>query len=296
MAGPRLTGREDEVRRLVITGLTNDQIATRLAISRRTVEAHMRTLFRKTGVTRRADLAALADSDGPSVEPSTPWPGQVADLQSCQQELRCYADAVHGLVDRQFPLFEEQVEITLVVAEQDGSDSVIERRWTRPRPYLVYRFVGPIMAGTALASLEPDELRLACKVKGQDTQVDVHVVRDVNGRPLIMILFQPGLQAETEWLLRYRSPMLWNGLRRSGRQSLSWSTATFDQRYPATTSELTLKVVFPSSWTGERLTENSDIGTIHTERLPTGQTQFTWHHDAPDAGAYHWLLEGTRAT
>lgn len=299
MAGLRLTGREDEVRRLVIAGLSNDQIATRLAISRRTVEAHMRTLFRKTGVTRRADLVALDNSEGLLTEPLTleaPWPGQTADLRTCQRELRRYADAVHSLIDRQFPLFEERVEITLLIAEQDGRDIVVERRWTRPRPYLVYRILGPILAGPTVSSLEPDELMLVCTVKGEDTKIDVHLVRDIDSRPLIMILFQPGLQAETEWQLRYRSPTLWNGLRRSGQQSLNWSTATFDQRHPATTNELTLIVHFPGSWIGEGLIEKSDIGTIHTQCLPGGQTQFTWHHDAPDAGAYHWLLQGTQAT
>lgn len=289
MARLPLTDREDEVCRLAVGGLSNDQIAARLAISRRTVEAHMRTLFRKTGVTRRSELGVLDHAADPSPEPSTPehrW----------LQQLRRYAHAVHGLVDRQYPLFEERVEITLLVAEQDGHDLVVERRWTRPRPYLVYRILGPILTWPPASPIEPEQLGLACSVNGQDTQVDIHLVDDVDGRPLAMILFQPGLQNETEWVLRYRSPTLWNPLRSAGRESLSWATATFDQRHPATTSELTLKVVFPASWTAQRLTERSDLGTIHTERLPTGQTQLIWHHDTPHAGAYHWLLEGTRGT
>ncbi|HJT05051.1 MAG TPA: helix-turn-helix transcriptional regulator [Pseudonocardiaceae bacterium] len=287
MARLPLTDREDEVRRLAIGGLSNDQIAARLAISRRTVEAHMRTLFRKTGVTRRSELSVLDHATDTVPEPSAPehrW----------LQQLRRYARAVHGLVDRQFPLFEERVEITLLVAEQDGQDLVVERRWTRPRPYLVYRILGPILTWPPASPIEPEHLELACNVNGQDTQVDIHLVSDVDGRLLAMILFQPGLQHETEWVLRYRSPTLWNPLRSAGRESLSWATATFDQRHPATTSELTLKVVFPASWTAQRLTEKGDLGTVRTERLPTGQTQFIWHHDTPHAGAYHWLLEGTR--
>src|SRR5262245_45513710 len=59
VARTQLTDREDEVLNLVIEGLSNDEIAGRLAISRRTVEAHMRTLLRKTGATRRGQLVAL---------------------------------------------------------------------------------------------------------------------------------------------------------------------------------------------------------------------------------------------
>lgn len=295
----RLTDREQEVLRLTIDGYSNEEIAAHLAISRRTVEAHMRTLFRKTGVARRSQLAALYREDGPNPALASPRAADLADSQrldlvNWELQLRRYALAVHGLVDRQFPLFEERVEITLMVGEQDGQDFVIERRWTKPRPYLVYRILGPIVTWPDGSPVEPEDLGLVCHVNGEDTQVDIHPVQDTNGRLLVMILFQPGLNVETEWVLRYRSPRLWNPLRSSGQDALSWATATFDQRHPATTSELALKVVFPASWTAQRLTEKSDLGTIRTERLPTGQTQLTWHHDTPHVGAYHWLLEATR--
>ncbi|MGH3978882.1 MAG: helix-turn-helix domain-containing protein [Pseudonocardiaceae bacterium] len=302
----QLTRRENEVLQLAIGGLTNDEIAARLAISRRTVEAHMRTLFRKTGVSRRAQLAALSQrSDTLVTEPSWPAPAAAGngptvqlqqrhlDLADCERRLQLYAAAVRQLVDRQFPLFEERVEITIAVGEQDGQDTVVERRWTRPKPYLVYRILRPIVAWTDEPPSDPDDLALACDVHGQDIQVDGQPMRDVDGRPLVMILFQPGLQADTEWVLRYRSPALWNPLRSSGQDTLTWATATLDQRHQPTINELTLKVVFPATWTREQLTEHSNLGVIATERLPTGQTQVTWRHGTPVAAAYHWVLQGS---
>jgi DNA-binding CsgD family transcriptional regulator len=306
MTQTQLTQREDEVLRLVLDGLSNDEIAARLDISRRTVEAHMRTLFRKTGVTRRAQLVVLYQGSDASAGLSGPGSPDAADglapalsqhrrdLAGCERQLRYYADAVRGLVDRQVPLFEDRVEITLLVGEQDGQDIVVQRHWTRPRPYLVYRILGPIVAWPGSAPFELDDLALVCKVVGRDTQADVHPVQDVNGRPLLMILFQPGLNDETEWVLRYRSPRLWDPLRSSGRDTLSWATSTFDHRHPATASELTLKVVFPASWTAEQLTERNNLGVINTERLPTGQTQVTWHDDTSHPGAYRWVLQGSR--
>ncbi|MGH3821351.1 MAG: hypothetical protein ACRDRA_00670, partial [Pseudonocardiaceae bacterium] len=191
--------------------------------------------------------------------------------------------------------FEERVEITVIVGEQDAQDVVVERRWTKPRPYLVYRILGPIVSWSE-GPFEADELAPECNVDSRDTHVEVHSVRDVDGRPLLMILFQPGLGEETEWVLRYYSPTLWTPLRTSGQDTLTWATATLDERHPPKINELTLKVVFPASWTGERLTEKNDLGTIHTERLPTGQTQLTWQHNTPHAAAYHWLLHGSRST
>jgi hypothetical protein len=258
-------------------------------------------------VTRRAQLVALypasdaraglSGSESPDAADSLtpPLSRHRRDLTDCERQLRHYAAAVKGLVNRHFPLFDERVEITVVIGEQD-EDIIIERRWTTPKPYLVYRILGPIMAWPDGPPFELQDLGLVRYVEDRDTQVDVHPVQGVDGRPLLMILFQPGLHDDTEWVLRYRSPGLWDPLRDSGQDSLEWATGTFDPRPPTNIRDLTLKVVFPASWTGERLTERNNLGVTHTECLPTGQTQVTWHHDTPHAGAYHWVLQGARSS
>ena len=56
-----LTAREREVARLVIDGLSSEDIAQALFISVHTVRDHVKAIFEKTGVNRRHDLvAALA--------------------------------------------------------------------------------------------------------------------------------------------------------------------------------------------------------------------------------------------
>ncbi|KQQ62659.1 LuxR family transcriptional regulator [Microbacterium sp. Leaf320] len=52
-----LTAREEEVARLIAEGATNQQIAELLIVSRRTVETHVARIFRKLGVSNRAELA-----------------------------------------------------------------------------------------------------------------------------------------------------------------------------------------------------------------------------------------------
>jgi DNA-binding CsgD family transcriptional regulator len=55
-----LTPTELTVATAVAQGLSNPQIATRMFISRRTVTTHLTSIFRKLGITTRAELAALA--------------------------------------------------------------------------------------------------------------------------------------------------------------------------------------------------------------------------------------------
>ncbi|HEU5101089.1 MAG TPA: LuxR C-terminal-related transcriptional regulator, partial [Roseiflexaceae bacterium] len=60
--GETLTAREIEVLRLLAQELSNPQIAERLVVSRRTVDAHLRSIYDKLGVKSR-DAAIRAASE-----------------------------------------------------------------------------------------------------------------------------------------------------------------------------------------------------------------------------------------
>jgi DNA-binding NarL/FixJ family response regulator len=54
------TARELEVIELLASGWSNDEIAGRLVISRKTVEFHLTQLYRRYGLACRAELVARA--------------------------------------------------------------------------------------------------------------------------------------------------------------------------------------------------------------------------------------------
>lgn len=58
--GHDLTNRENEILRLIVSGMNNREIADHLTISQSTVKNHVTSIFMKLGVSSRAEAVALA--------------------------------------------------------------------------------------------------------------------------------------------------------------------------------------------------------------------------------------------
>jgi DNA-binding NarL/FixJ family response regulator len=68
-----LTSQELRISELVVAGLSNKEIAAQLFLSPRTIDAHLRSVFAKLGVTSRTQLAQhLSDPSHSTAEARAP--------------------------------------------------------------------------------------------------------------------------------------------------------------------------------------------------------------------------------
>ena len=313
MAVARLTPREREILDLVTDGAGNDAIAQFLGISRRTVESHLRTLFKKLGVSRRGELgprfaalnrealaAATIESErvpersGLAERDLAAVP--VGRLRELEEQLRSYETAILQLSDRQVSLFSERVEITMTIGETAGEDFVVERRWTTPRPYVIYRVTRPVLPSSPSSPLSIDDLDVSCEVVGMDVGVALRAVLDRTRRHQLLVTFQPGLETETEWVLRYRAPGMWNPLRETGEDTAVWRPGVSHRDDSSATSvtELTVRFVVPRHTMTMDVTERRGLGVTEDERLIDGRRVLIWRDLQPGGARYEWTLKQTR--
>lgn len=128
-------------------------------------------------------------------------------------------------------------------------------------------------------------LALTCEVVGADVGVAVELVPDEKDRPMAAIFFQPGLQRPTEWILRYRTPGLWDPLRELGEDQLRWAPGQLGARSPASVHELVMHFDFPPGTEGAAIFEQGNIGSTTEESSGSG-LRITYR-DVSRAGAHY---------
>jgi hypothetical protein len=216
-------------------------------------------------------------------------------LQAEKAGLAGEASASRALLERvatrQTPLFDDRIELTVVVGDDDDADIVDQRIWTNPTPQVAHRVMRPIVPDDGRVH-GLGELDLECSVvDGAETTVSAFPLLAELKRLLVLIDFDPIVDEEIEWRVRYRPRGLWRPLRETGRDCLWWDDQKPRNAYGhSPLRDFKIIFVFPGSWT-PRVVEPWQYGkTEPRRRRADGRWEIEWHDSSPEGRRYKWDL------
>jgi hypothetical protein len=214
---------------------------------------------------------------------------RVATMQVGYQR---YVDAIDRIIDQEGPIYQESLEITVIIGRDDEGDTIVERRTTVPKPRVTHRAIRPVVPDANGHVVTVDDIALTCSLEQGANTITV-LPLTTNGKPRIWLVFDPGLTETFSWIVKYRPCALWSPLRKRGFDYLVWN-----DRLPAgikgnsILSELSVKFVFPNSMTAPTVVERHDFGeSVPAVRQTDGDGWLVaWHDSHPAGHRYEWDL------
>lgn len=209
-------------------------------------------------------------------------------LTLAEEGHRRYLDAIERSSDRERPLFEETLEVTVWVGTDDATDRVVERRVTTPRTVVTQRTMRPIVptGQDRIVRLVDIDFRVECD-KGRIT---VLPLREQQPGTRVWLVFEPALNACTKWGVEYRPVGLWHPLRERG-----WDTLVWNDRLPTTDDSpsafTSFKMIFkfPPSEQPPSVKERWGFGVIDEPVADArGWWELVWRDERPAGRRYVW--------
>jgi len=212
-----------------------------------------------------------------------------AELQASRNRHQKYVGAVTRLIDRQSLLYDEELEVTVLVGEDDEGDEVIERHVTTPTPFLPYRSMRPLSPRDVGRWLSYEDLDLQVKVEnGETANLTVLPLFESGNTVRILVLFEPPVANTFAWTLRYRPTGLWAPLRRDGIDWLAWDARTpLGNSNESTYTRLSMHFIFPTRSAVPTVRERGGRGLVTQD---SGSHEIHWREKRPSGTRYVWDL------
>ncbi len=190
--GDDLTTRERQVLSLLADGLTNAEIAERLAVSLSTVKSHVSSIIIKLGAASRTDAAVIAERHRLMRTRPIPRETQAAHLSSLIRSPPVFVDPDSSIKDAVRVMKEELVRAVLVltpvglgiVTEGDLRDRALVAGLPLDTP------VSAIMT-SPVKTMRGDRLAAEAAIEMLNARINHLPVVDARGQVLDRLVFQP---------------------------------------------------------------------------------------------------------
>ncbi|MFL6129564.1 MAG: hypothetical protein ACJ73E_10930 [Mycobacteriales bacterium] len=190
--------------------------------------------------------------------------------------------------------YTDDVELTYLIGTVSDGDRVIEHRHTVPArgaslPFLQGRLTTPTQLDAETVTLA--EIDMVTRSEDDRTAIRQIALTEKPGLLRCMFVFTPSITEPTGWYARYRMPGMWDTLRSTGHDRLTWTPSPrVADPGRSTLARLTVNFDFPPEAGDDVFVRDRDNRELKRLTGPDGSLRYRWTCDEPRPERYTWEL------
>ncbi|HZB49476.1 MAG TPA: hypothetical protein VE547_10325, partial [Mycobacteriales bacterium] len=190
--------------------------------------------------------------------------------------------------------YTDDVELTYLIGTAADGDRVVEHRHTSPDrgaslPFLQGRLTAPTALDAETVTLA--EVDMVTRSEDDRTAIRQIALTEKPGLLRCMFVFTPSIAEPTGWYARYRMRGMWDTLRGTGHDRLTWTPSPrVADPARSTLARLTVNFDFPPEAGDDVFVRDRDNRELKRLTGPDGSLRYRWTCDEPQPERYSWEL------
>jgi len=245
------------------------------------------------------ELSAAREEVARATERAAAAAAELSGLQALRGRCAAALSALHDMWLGYPAPYTDDLELTYLVGADAGGDRVIEHRRTTPDagaalPCLESRLTTPTQLDAEAVSLAEIEM----VTRSEDDRIAIRQIA-LTEKPYLLrclFVFRPSITEPTSWYARYRMQGMWDVLRATGHDTLTWTPAPrVADGSRSTLSRLVVNFDFPPEAGDDVFVRDRDNRELKRLTGPDGCLRYRWEVDLPRPERYQWDLWWARS-
>jgi hypothetical protein len=245
------------------------------------------------------ELSAAREEVARATERAAAAAAELSGLQALHGRYAAALSALHDMWLGYPAPYTDDLELTYLVGADAGGDRVIEHRRTTPDagaalPCLESRLTTPTQLDAEAISLAEIDM----VTRSEDDRIAIRQIA-LTEKPYLLrclFVFRPSITEPTSWYARYRMQGMWDVLRATGHDTLTWTPAPrVADGSRSTLSRLVVNFDFPPEAGDDVFVRDRDNRELKRLTGPDGCLRYRWEADLPRPERYQWDLWWARS-
>ena len=257
-----------------------------------TVRQRLRAQVRQLEARHQRELSEAREEVARATERAARATTEAAGTQSLRSRHAAVLEALHEMWLGYPAPYADEVELTYLVGTGAAGDRVVEHRRTVPArgaslPCLQSRLTAPTQLDAETVTLA--DLDMVARSEDDRTTIRPVALTEQPGLLRCMFVFTPSISGPVRWFARYRMPGMWDTLRGTGHDRLTWTPAprVADPGRSAL-SRLTVNFDFPPEAGDDVFVRDADNRELKRLTSPDGSLRYRWTAEDPRPEPYTW--------